>query len=319
MASAGLRIAEVLQGLARTGRTTNQLSREAQALRGLEFDEEARTAQALRNYRDQANNVNDNFLQSFQARLRSNQQFNPIKDFIQEQSESNEKKKKRLLQRSDDFNAHFNNKQMLQNPKYREVVNVENKNYMDDVEGLKTAYTNNTGLFRSGNTLYFSGTGGKSGLGAKVNDVFSDIFFIPTHNLQFSDKYRDVMNELEKNPDITRLVGHSLGSSVLQEINNRNNQKYITTTYNAPFVSMGNRDKDPHHLRFSNRGDVISALDRDAIKIDTDTINPVKAHKFHNMKTQGTFKVGEDNTMGINSHTDEGTIQQQTQQPSWNK
>ena len=156
-------------------------------------------------------------------------------------------------------------------------------------------------------------------MGAKVNDVFSDIFFIPTHNLQFSDKYRDVMNELEKNPDITRLVGHSLGSSVLQEINNRNNQKYITTTYNAPFVSMGNRDKDPHHLRFSNRGDVISALDRDAIKIDTDTINPVKAHKFHNMKTQGTFKVGEDNTMGINSHTDEGTIQQQTQQQSWNK
>ena len=319
MASAGLRIAEVLQGLARTGRTTNQLSREAQALRGLEFDEEARTAQALRNYRDEANNINDNFLQSFQARLRSNQQFNPIKDFIQEQSESNEKKKKRLLQRSDDFNAHFNNKQMLQNPKYREVVNVENKNYIDDVEGLKTAYANNTGLFRSGNTLYISGTGGNSGLGAKVNDVFSDIFLIPTHNLQFSDKYRDVMNELEKNPDITRLVGHSLGSSVLQEINNRNNQKYITTTYNAPFVSMGNRDKDPHHLRFSNRGDVISALDRDAIKIDTDTINPVKAHKFHNMKTQGTFKVGEDNTMGINSHTDEGTIQQQSQQQSWNK
>ena len=32
MASAGLRIAEVLQGLARTGRTTNHLSREAQNL-----------------------------------------------------------------------------------------------------------------------------------------------------------------------------------------------------------------------------------------------------------------------------------------------
>ena len=35
MATAGLRIAEVLQGLARTGRTTNQLTREGQALRGL--------------------------------------------------------------------------------------------------------------------------------------------------------------------------------------------------------------------------------------------------------------------------------------------
>ena len=151
--------------------------------------------------------------------------------------DNNEKKKKRLLTRAGDFNAHFNSKQSLQNPKYREVVNVENKNYIDDVDGLKTAYANNTGLFRLGNTLYISGTGGKRGIGAKVkvNDVFSDIFLMPTHNLQFPDKYRDVMSELEKNPDVTRLVGHSLGSSVLQEINNRNNQKYIAATYNAPF------------------------------------------------------------------------------------
>ena len=112
MATAGLRIAEVLQNLARTGRTTNQLTGEAQA---------------LRNYREEADNIDDNFLQSVQARLRTNQQFNPLKDFIKEHLDNNEKKKKRLLTRSDDFNAHFNNKQLLQNPKYREVVNVKNK------------------------------------------------------------------------------------------------------------------------------------------------------------------------------------------------
>ena len=275
---AGIRIAEVLQSLARTGRI----------------------------------NQGDDFLQSLQGRVRNNIQFNPAREFLQEQLGNNEKKKKRLMSRADDFNAHFNSKQTLQNPKYREVVNVENKNYIDDVEGLKTAYANNTGLFRSGNTLYISGTGGKSGIDAKVNDVFSDIFLIPSHNLQFSDKYRDVMNELEKNPDVTRLVGHSLGSSVLQEINNRNNQKYITTTYSAPFIAFGNRGgKNPHHLRFSNKGDVISALDRDAIKIETGTNNPVKAHKFHNFETQGTFRVGEDNTMGVTSHPNETTIQQQ--------
>ena len=139
MATAGLRIAEVLQNLARTGRTTNQLTREGQALRG---------------FREEADNIDENFLQSLQAKLRGNQHFSPLKDFIQEQIKSNEKKKKRLLTRADDFNAHFNNKQMLQNPRYREVVNVENKNYIDDVEGLKTAYANNTGMFKSGNTLY---------------------------------------------------------------------------------------------------------------------------------------------------------------------
>ena len=186
---------------------------------------------------------------------------------------------------------------------------------------MKTAYANNTGLFRSGNTLYISGTGGKSGIGAKVHDVFSDIFLIPSRNLQFSDKYRDVMSELEKNPDVTRLVGHSsLSSSVIQEINNRNNKKYMTTTYNAPFVAFGDRGgKNPHHLRFRNHNDIISILDRDAIQIDSGTTNPVKAHKIDNFKTQGTFRVGEDNTMGVSSHINEGTIQQQAQQQNWNK
>ena len=276
---AGIRIAEILQNLARTGRI----------------------------------NQGDDFLQSLQGRIRNNIQFNPAREFVSEQLEQNEKKKKRLLTRADDFNVHFNSKQALQNPKYREVVNVENKNYIDDVEGLKTAYANNTGLFRSGNTLYISGTGGKSGFSSKVNDVFSDLFSIPTHNLQFSDKYRDVMNELEKNPDVTRLVGHSLSSSVIQEINNRNNQKYITTTYNAPLISFGHRDKNPHALRFRNKNDVISMFDRNAIQVDKGTIDPLKAHKFDNFKTQGTFRVGEDNTMGVSSHPNETTIQQQQQ------
>ena len=140
---AGIRIAEVLQSLARTGRI----------------------------------NQGDEFLQSLQGRVRNNIQFNPAKEFFQEQLDNNDKKKKRLMSRAVDFNAHFNSKQALQNPKYREVVNVENKNYIDDVEGLKTAYASNTGLYRSGNTLYISGTGGKSGIGNKVNDIFSDIFF----------------------------------------------------------------------------------------------------------------------------------------------
>ena len=120
------------------------------------------------------------------------------------------------------------------------------------------------------------------------------------------------MSELEKNPDVTRLVGHSLSSSVIQEINNRNNQKYITTTYNAPFVAFGDRGgKNPHHLRFRNQNDIISILDRDAIQIESGTTNPVKAHKIDNCKTQGTFRVGEDNRMGVSSHPNETTIQQQ--------
>ena len=71
---------------------------------------------------------------------------------------------------------------------------------------------------------------------------------------------------------------------------------------------------------FRNQNDVSSILDRDAIQIESGTKNPVKAHKFDNFKTQGTFRVGEDNTMGVSNHSNEGTIQQQTQQQqNWNK
>ena len=97
---------------------------------------------------------------------------------------NNEKKKTRPSTRAEGFNSHFNRKQ-LQNkdPRYREVVNVKNSNRIDDVKGLQTAYAKDTGMFKLGNTLYISGTGGKSRFGSKVNDVFSDIFLIPTHNV----------------------------------------------------------------------------------------------------------------------------------------
>ena len=58
---AGIRIAEVLQNLARTGRI----------------------------------NQGDDFLQSLQGRIRNNIQFNPAKKFVSEHLEQNEKKKKR--------------------------------------------------------------------------------------------------------------------------------------------------------------------------------------------------------------------------------
>ena len=56
------------------------------------------------------------------------------------------------------------------------------------------------------------------------------------------------MEELSKNPDVDRLVGHSLRSSVVQEINNRHENKYATTVYSSPFVSGINQQKNPRYL-----------------------------------------------------------------------
>ena len=316
----GVRVAEILRGL-QTARTGGGLAREAtmeqQALRGFQDGRGGITnivEDALQG-RGRINNLNTGagkYLASEAGKdmERARHERREREEEAQQELTREELRKKRLLTRADDFNKHFNISMARYEPRYREVVNVENKNSIDDVKGLQTAYARNTGLFKQGNTLYISGTGGKSGFSSKVNDIFSDIFLIPTHNVQFSDKYRDVMAELEKHPDVTRLVGHSLGSSVLQEINNRNNQKYITTTYNAPFISFGNRQKNPHALRFSNKGDLISALDRNAIKVETGTINPSEAHKFKNMTTQGSFEQGVD---------DSAQVARNIQIQNWNK
>ena len=151
--------------------------------------------------------------------------------------------KKTLEDKIGGFNKHFDKQIMKNQTRYAEEINVQNKNEMDEVKGLDAAYSSVNGITRIGNTLYIGGTGAKTGLNHKVNDVMADLFVIPTHNVQLSETYKDTMEELSKHPDINRLVGHSLGSSVVQEINNRHGSKYATTVYSSPFVSGINQQK----------------------------------------------------------------------------
>ena len=68
--------------------------------------------------------------------------------------------------------------------------------------------------------------------------------------------------------------------------------------------------KNPNHLRFRDTNDVISILDRDAIQVESGTLDPFKAHRFDNMKTQGTFEVGVD---------DGADVARNIQRQNWNK
>ena len=47
-----------------------------------------------------------------------------------------------------------------------------------------------------------------------------DLLLVPTRNVHHSEKYKHVIEELEKSPEITRLVGHSLASAVIRSIKN---------------------------------------------------------------------------------------------------
>ena len=129
--------------------------------------------------------------------------------------------KKTLEDKIGGFNKHCDKQLTKHKTRYAEEINVQNKTEIDDVKGLDAAYSNVNGITIIGNTLYIGGTG-KTGLDHKVNDVIADLFFIPTHKVQLSERYKDAMEESKNNPDVDRLVGHSLGSSVVQEISFNN-------------------------------------------------------------------------------------------------
>ena len=101
----GVRIAEVL---ARFGGRGQQLTREAQALRGLEFDESARASQALRGFRDEEPNIGEDVLRDLQGKMRLSNQNNQVGDFIKDQFfGNNEKKKEKTINESRRFQQSF--------------------------------------------------------------------------------------------------------------------------------------------------------------------------------------------------------------------
>ena len=117
---------------------------------------------------------------------------------------------------------------------YKEVRNIQNKNKIEDRRGLWNAYDSPAGLYKTGGTLYIAGTGGKDG--SLTRDIMDDLLLVPTRNIKHSEKYQDVMKYLKENPDVKRLVSHSLASAVVNKINQEMPDKYISTTYATPTI-----------------------------------------------------------------------------------
>ena len=91
------------------------------------------------------------------------------------------------------FNKHFDKHILKHKTRYAEEINVQNRNKINDVKGLDAAYSIVNGITRIRNTLHIGGTGSKTGQDHKVNDVIAGLFFIPTRNIQLSERYKDAM------------------------------------------------------------------------------------------------------------------------------
>ena len=213
---------------------------------------------------------------------------------IQDERMVNDAKKKEtnMNKKMDNFARNLNQHLSRNRTLYAEERNIGNKEKLEDRQGLKNAYDSPSGLYKTGRTLFISGTTGKDG--SITRDILDDLIHLPSRSAENTEKYKDTIKMLEKSPEITRLVGHSLGSAVTNTINQNFPNKYETTTYATPAVkpkSKRGEKQDPRHRDFRNPNDPVSISDGYAITSDFNDTNPLVAHGFSNFAGNGLIRV----------------------------
>ena len=201
------------------------------------------------------------------------------------------KKENDMNKRMDNFARNLNgNLRGRNNTLYSEERHIGNKEKLEDRAGLKNAYDSPSGLYKTGKTLYISGTTGKDG--SITRDILDDLIHLPSRSAENTEKYKDAIKMLEQSPEITRLVGHSLGSAVTNTLNQNFPNKYETTTYATPAVKPKRKGKqNPKHRDYRNPNDPVSILDGYAITSSFDDPNPIVSHGFSNFAGNGLIRI----------------------------
>ena len=182
-----------------------------------------------------------------------------------------------------------------------------------DAEGLRRAYSRPDRLYKHGDRLYVAGTTwtddkmnvtkppwytvALKGLfpetfpdNLSLNDAIDDLK-IPEFKTRDIQRYKDADNFLKKNSDIKQLIGHSMGGSVVLQLNKDNNNKFETRTYSAPvFDVIPNKNNDPENERFKTLGDPVAMFDNNARTAFKPTFNPLELHSYNNYGNIGKTK-----------------------------
>ena len=109
-----------------------------------------------------------------------------------------------------------------------------------------------------------------------------DLLLVPPRNVQASEKCQDVKKYLKENPDVKRLVSHSLASAVVNQINNDMPDRFTSTTYATPTIKPRRKGtQNPRRLDYRSPSDVVSMLDGYAETSNLKELNPKKwLHQF---------------------------------------
>ena len=98
------------------------------------------------------------------------------------------------------------------------------------------------------------------------------------------------MKYLKDNPDVKRLVSHSLASAVVNHINKEMPDRYTSTTYATPTTKRkrkGKQNSKRHDYR--NSSDVVSMFDGYAETSNLKEPNPLMAHSYINFAHTGSW------------------------------
>ena len=203
------------------------------------------------------------------------------------------KKETNMNKKMDNFARNMNGNLRNRNSTlYSEVRHIGNKEKLEDRQGLKNAYDSPSGLYKTGKTLYISGTTGKDG--SITRDILDDLIHLPSRSAERTEKYKYAIKMLEQSPEITRLVGHSLGSAVANTLDQNFPNRFETTVYATPAVKPKRKQgekQDPRHRDFRNPNDPVSMLDGYAITSDFNETNPIVAHGFANFAGNGLIRI----------------------------
>jgi hypothetical protein len=209
--------------------------------------------------------------------------------------------KKRFYEPTNTSNIVFKNRQILSKPFYN----------IADNEGLRRAYNQPNRIYVNGDRMYVAGTTWTDdrniskpplytmllkGLfpqtipdNFSLNDAIDDLK-IPMFKTQDIQRYKDAEQVLKDNPNIKTLVGHSMGSSVILELNKANNDKFTTRTYSAPVFDPfpNNWEKnDANNQRFRTKGDPVAIFDNNAETVYKQTLDPLSLHSYNNFGNIG--------------------------------
>ena len=191
---------------------------------------------------------------------------------------------------------------------YQKRNNLASGDAITDKEGLQTAYNTDHNIYTNGDTLYIAGTQagklasgvlpwnwGSGNFSKGAGDVWDDVSKIPFWgDLTNSTRYKEAEAALKANPNIKRVIGHSLGGSVALELQ-KQYPKLESRTYGAPvWDPTGSDAKNKSTVdRYRKYLAPVSIFDRSSnMTIKTNPLSsPSLTHAFDNIADQ--FKSGD--------------------------